>query len=78
VPLPQPYLEWVNEPLTAGELARVRHSVTRGAPYGAEGWARQTAERLGLQASLRPRGRQRKQARAAPSPDDPSTGPRNL
>jgi putative transposase len=64
VALPRRWLAWVNQPLTEGELARVRHSVARGAPLGEPDWAALTAERLGLQASLRPRGRPRKQAPA--------------
>jgi putative transposase len=70
-PLPGDWLGWVNEPLTAGELAQVRHSVTRGAPYGEAGWVRQAAERLGLQASLRPRGRPRKRPPEAPGSPPP-------
>jgi putative transposase len=50
----------VNEPLSAAELARIRHSLIRGAPLGTEAWASDTARRLGLEASLRPRGRPRK------------------
>src|SRR5262249_9867175 len=49
VALPRRWLAWVNQPLTEGELARVRHSVARGAPLGEPDWAAQAAERLGLQ-----------------------------
>ena len=31
-----------------GDLERLRHSVARGRPYGAEAWTRDTAIRLGL------------------------------
>jgi putative transposase len=48
---------WVNEPLTEAELRVVRHSVHRGTPLGSPRWANATARRLGLEASLRPRGR---------------------
>jgi putative transposase len=58
------WVAWVNEPLTAPELARVRRSVARGTPFGSEAWVQQTAERLGLEATLRPRGRPRKRATA--------------
>jgi putative transposase len=54
------WVSWVNEPLTVAELAKLRQSVNRGAPYGSPGWVAQTADRLGLRASLRPRGRPRK------------------
>ena len=54
------WLERVNEPLSAADLQRVRHSVSRGRPYGDESWTRETATRLGLESCLRPRGRPRK------------------
>jgi putative transposase len=57
---PRRWLEWVNKPLTIQELAEVRHSVIRGAPYGDPAWSERTAKRLGLESSLRPRGRPRK------------------
>ncbi|MFO0966312.1 MAG: hypothetical protein U0793_12115 [Gemmataceae bacterium] len=50
----------MNQALTPGELERLRQSVNRGTPYGAAAWMVQTAERLGLEASLRPRRRPRK------------------
>lgn len=59
VPLPDRWCEWVNEPLTSGELEAVRSSLRRGRPYGDPAWTRGTAERLGLLASLRPLGRPR-------------------
>src|SRR5262245_38136535 len=60
VPRPRAWLDWVNQPLTDAELASVRHSVVRGAPFGEEAWGQRTAKRLGLESSLRPRGRPRK------------------
>ena len=54
------WLSRVNKPLSAGDLSRIRYSVTRGAPLGTEDWSRATAARMGLEASLRPRGRPRK------------------
>ena len=56
-PRPSDWLEYVNEPGTAAELEALRRSVVRGAPYGDEAWQRRTAKRLGLEATLRPRGR---------------------
>ncbi len=55
------WLERVNEPLSVAELQRLRHSISRGRPYGGEAWTQQTAIRLGLESCLRPRGRPRKQ-----------------
>ncbi len=57
---PRNWLEWVNRPLTVGELAAVRQSVVRGTHYGEAGWIERTAKRLGLESTLRPRGRPRK------------------
>ena len=57
---PQPWLNWVNEPMTDMELQRIRRSVNRNAPFGSEAWTVITAELLGLDASLRPIGRQQK------------------
>lgn len=53
----QHWLQHVNRPLTEVELAALRHSISRGAPFGSERWQKRTAKRLGLESSLRPRGR---------------------
>lgn len=50
---------WVNAPMTEAEVEALRRSVNRGAPYGEDTWVRRTARRLGLEASLNPRGRPR-------------------
>lgn len=39
-------------------LAR-EHSINRGTPYGMADWVERTAKELGIEASLRPRGRPR-------------------
>jgi putative transposase len=54
------WLERVNEPLSAGDLQRLRLSVEKGRPYGEESWVKETARRLGLESTLRSRGRPRK------------------
>jgi putative transposase len=54
------WLERVNEPLSAADLQRLRHSVARGRPYGGDSWTTETATRLGLESCLRARGRPRK------------------
>jgi putative transposase len=51
---------YVDTPQTAAELAAVRKSLRRGSPFGCAGWCRATAEELGLESTLRPRGRPRK------------------
>jgi putative transposase len=57
------WLQHVNEARTEAELARVRRSVRRGAPYGSEPWVKQTAAALGLEFTMRSRGRPRGRAR---------------
>ena len=61
VPRPADWLEWVNGAQTAAELEALRGSVNRGTPFGDPRWTRRTAGRLGLEASLHPRGRPRKE-----------------
>jgi len=61
-PLPRPsdWAEYVNLPQTDAEIAAIRRCVRRGSPYGNTGWTQQTAEQLGLQSTLRGRGRPHK------------------
>jgi putative transposase len=60
VPLPHDWLDRVNAPESSAEVAALRHSVNRGAPFGNADWIEATAACLGLESSLRPRGRPRK------------------
>ncbi len=60
VPCPRNWVALVNAVQTEEELAALRQSIVRGAPFGDERWAERTAKRLGLESSLRPRGRPRK------------------
>jgi putative transposase len=59
-PLPAAWTECVNRVETEAELAALRRSVVRGTPYGEAAWQKRTAGRLGLEATLRARGRLRK------------------
>jgi hypothetical protein len=63
VPRAQTWLDHVHTPQTEAELERLRQSVNRGMPYGADGWVRSTAARLGLGSTLRPPGRPRTASR---------------
>ena len=49
----------VNAPQSEDELAALRHSVDRGCPFGAADWREDTVKQLGLETTLRPRGRPR-------------------
>ena len=59
IPRQAGWVERVNAALTAAELAGLRQSAHRGSPYGDPEWVRREAKRLGLESSLRPRGRPR-------------------
>ena len=54
---PPDWVAFVNESQTPEELAAIRQSVNRGCPFGQEEWQREAVEALGLEATLRPRGR---------------------
>ena len=62
-PLPQPrrWIEMVNEPQSEAEVKSVRQCVRRGSPFGTAQWQVRTAQELGLEWTLRPRGRPRKE-----------------
>ncbi len=54
------WTDWVNQPQTDEELQAVRRSVLRGSPLGEASWQDRAVRRLGLESTLRPRGRPRK------------------
>ena len=55
------WLSWVNEAQSETELEALRRSVARGRPYGGDAWVQAVVKRLGLQSTVRNRGRPRKQ-----------------
>lgn len=63
-PLPRPadWLEIVNRPQCEEDMQRLRNCVNRGCPLGTSDWSRAVAKRLGLELTLRPRGRPRRPA----------------
>jgi putative transposase len=63
VPAPKDWLARVNATQTEGELTALRQRIARGAPFGDERWVGRTAKRLGLESSIRPRGRPRKETK---------------
>ena len=67
LPMPSDWLDHVQTPQSEGELEALRRSVVRGAPFGETSWQERTAKRLGLQSTLRARGRQPKLPPAEPS-----------
>jgi putative transposase len=54
------WLEQVNQPLNDRELQALRQSVARGNPYGSKSWSDRLIKKLGLECTLRPRGRPKK------------------
>ncbi len=63
-PLPRPtaWLQLVNQLQTEAEVAALRCCVNRGRPFGDPNWVTDTAKRLGLECTVRPRGRPKKQS----------------
>jgi REP-associated tyrosine transposase len=63
-PLPRPtdWLQLVNQPQTEAEVAALRCCVNRGRPLGDPNWVTDTVKRLGLECTIRPRGRPKKQS----------------
>jgi putative transposase len=61
--LPSDWIQFVNQPLTDAEIEACRESVRRGRPFGDDSWTQDVAKKLGLQSSLRQRGRPHRLAR---------------
>jgi putative transposase len=61
IAIPFGWTAHVNRAENERELMALRRSVARGAPYGDELWQQQTVVALGLESTLRPRGRPRKE-----------------
>ena len=56
IPRPDDWLTRVNQPLTSSEIDALRKCTERGRPYGSRSWVEQTAEKTGLQCTLRSEG----------------------
>ena len=57
VRVPAHWTYWVNQPQNEAEVEAVRRCVTRGRPFGSDAWVARVARDLGLEVTLRPRGR---------------------
>ncbi len=51
------WVQRVNAPQSERELTAVRRCIARGSPFGSDDWIVAIAARLGLESTLRPRGR---------------------
>ncbi len=60
---PGDWVRRVNKPETERELNAMRDCIKRGIPYGKPAWQKRAASKLGLESTLRPRGRPRKPAK---------------
>ena len=57
IPKPRDWLRFVNQHQNETELKAIRNSLIKGCPYGSDKFVRQSAVRLHLTHTLRPRGR---------------------
>ncbi len=64
-PLPRKrsWLKHVNTPVTEAEATAIRKSIKRGCPYGTDPWSKRKIKQLGLESTVKPRGRPRKIAK---------------
>ncbi len=61
IELPKDWDKFVDESIDNKELEEIRRSVNRQSPYGSVSWQTQVSKELGLESTLRPRGRPRKE-----------------
>ena len=54
------WLEHVNEVLSESEFNALQRSLQRGCPYGDSNWSQRKIRQLGLETTIRPRGRPKK------------------
>lgn len=63
IKLPSDWRKYVDEPLTGKELEKLRQSVNRQSPFGDVEWQKKMSQKLGLEHTLRPRGRPKREFR---------------
>ncbi len=57
IPRPRPWLRFVNRVQAQEALRKLRLAVQRGSPFGDDEWIQNAAIKLGLESTLKPRGR---------------------
>lgn len=69
LPIPQNWIDLVQE-TPGGDFTGLRKAIRRSQPFGEDGWRAETATRLGIESSLRKRGRPEKDPgqKAHPTP----------
>jgi putative transposase len=58
--LPESWTAYVDQPWSEKDLEQVRESVNRQAPFGSSQWQSATSLKMGLESTIRPRGRPKK------------------
>ncbi len=61
VELPKEWSKFVNESIAEKELEKLRQSVSRQSPYGDSSWQVDVSKAFGLESTIRPRGRPRRE-----------------
>ncbi len=59
--LPRQWRAWVNKPQNEAEEQAIQQCLRRGSPLGTDRWRKQSVARLGLETTVRPRGRPKKE-----------------
>jgi len=59
------WVDRVNEPQTEAELASLRRCIQRGSPFGNDDWTTKAITRFNLEATIRPRGRPKKEGKGS-------------
>lgn len=62
---PARWQRWVQEPQSEAEQRALQRCLQRGQPFGSDAWVGRTARRLGLETTLRPRGRPKKEKKGS-------------
>jgi len=57
ITLPDAWSDFIDKPMTSSEVERLRTSVNRQAPFGTNVWVQELCEKLGLESTIRERGR---------------------
>jgi putative transposase len=61
---PKNWTAVLNRAMDESQVSAIRTSIERDRPFGSIAWVKRTAERMGLQWTIRPRGRPRKSGKA--------------
>ena len=65
------WTQFVNEPMTEAEQRAIQLSIRRDRPFGSDEWTRSTAQKLGLESSLKSRGGQKRRTETRYIPQIP-------